>query len=166
MSVDAHQPIVTTEGFLVKPGQEELDEEVRLGTIVYINTTIPKFAKFKDFDKQVAQRNSSVHTKVHLADAAANQKTPLPAAPPSSTQSPDFSVSAGHAPIETSELEQQRPKPHKDSQIVPGETIDSWIAREEEAGRMVRNGGQYIYEGQKLNGKKALVHYLENRQVG
>lgn len=164
MAVDGSAPIVTPEGMLVKPGQEELDDEVRIGTLVYIDISSPRFAKFKDWDKQAAQRNSSQHTQSKLSDV---MLSPLPHTKPApaAQQPPDFSVSADHPPTPTDVIESAKQKPHPHSQMIPGETLDSWMEREKEANRLQINGSQYMYEGQRFNGKKALAHYLESREV-
>lgn len=176
IGLDSQQPITNGKpgkdfGHLIVPPQEELDEEVALGTIAYIDAHNPKHAHFLDFNKKADQRNSGTHAAPDSAHDIA--KRPNPARKPVIAEAaPDVTVSAAHAPVETEELEEAEQQlrdanPNPEAEIRPGESLDQWMERQKAAGHLTVDGGNGIhYQGRRYNGKKALAKMLEIQAGG
>jgi hypothetical protein len=169
------EPIVDAQqGRLIPPGQPELDEEVRLGTIAYISAKDPNF---QDWDRRAAQRNSIQFGASKVEANFDPTSIPIPHAPAEVEQERVAHVSAAAPTHETDETPQPYSPigdgtvPHNaiDLAHLTGSTaagdFEGWFDSAKASGELTqKKNGRIEYLGEEFLGKGALRKYLEAKR--
>jgi hypothetical protein len=168
MQIEAGMPVISAKDqHLVPYPQEELDEEVKLGTIAYIYADTDKHKRFASWNKEQDQKNGAVKHQDSPHDETPRVATGKKPASAKLPGAPDITVSASHAPVATADLAAEDARLRESSvqsdDIKPGESLDDWIIRQKGTGALTMDGGRFAVDGHKFVGKKALAKYLDSR---
>jgi hypothetical protein len=167
--LDAGQPIVRSgTNQLIAYPQDELEEEVKLGTISRIRDDDKRFQKW---NQQAAQAATVVHVErddegfpVDRTPTSAVNQVPA-------NRIPDVTVSAGGGVQATAEVERQTAEAKRavaeSSKGQPFDNLDAWIEQQQKdpnSTLKVLPGGRFEFNGQPFANKKALGKFLSMSQ--